>query len=73
VERVGLLAGVLGGQDRRRYFTAGATRVRIWLAEKGVECRGIDRVLADGRAALNRAVKWEELSKAPHILSNPDG
>jgi hypothetical protein len=29
---------------------------------------GIDRVLADGRATLNRAVKWEELSKAPHIF-----
>ena len=43
-------------------------RFRMWLGEKGLNAGGIDRVLADGRAALNRAVKWEELSKAPHIF-----
>jgi len=30
---------------------------------------GVDRVLADGRAALNRAVKWQELDAAPHIFA----
>ena len=29
---------------------------------------GIDRVLSDGRAALNRAVKWQELASAPDIF-----
>ena len=41
---------------------------RKWLANKGLSAGGIDRVLADGRAAFNRAVKWEELAKAPHIF-----
>jgi hypothetical protein len=43
-------------------------RFRQWLAAKGLDDGGIDRVLSDGKAALNRAVKWEELSKAPHIF-----
>ncbi len=41
---------------------------RKWLAAKGIGEGGIDRVLADGRAALNRAVKWQELREAPHIF-----
>jgi len=43
-------------------------RFRAWLAEKDIGLGGIDRILADGRAALNRAVKWQELTKAPHIF-----
>ncbi|MFL6689800.1 MAG: site-specific integrase [Alphaproteobacteria bacterium] len=43
-------------------------RFQNWLSCKGIEAGGIDRVLADGRAALNRAVKWVQLSKAPHIF-----
>lgn len=42
---------------------------RKWLAAKGMDEGGIDRVLSDGRAALNRAVKWQELASAPHIFS----
>ena len=42
---------------------------RKWLAAKpDMDEGGVDRVLSDGRAALNRAVKWEELGKAPHIF-----
>jgi integrase len=41
---------------------------REWLAKKGISASGIDRILSDGRAALNRAVKWQELDKAPHIF-----
>jgi integrase len=41
---------------------------RNWLSAKGTDAGGIDRVLADGRAALKRAVKWQELSNAPHIF-----
>jgi hypothetical protein len=44
-------------------------RFRNWLAAKGLEDGGIDRVLSDGRAALNRAVKWQELTTAPHIFA----
>ena len=44
-------------------------RFRKWLATKpDMGEGGIDRVLSDGRAALNRAVKWQELSDAPHIF-----
>ena len=43
-------------------------RFRQWLAGKGIADGGIDRVLSDGRAALNRAVKWQELTDAPHIF-----
>jgi integrase len=43
-------------------------RFRKWLGAKNMENGGIDRVLSDGRAALNRAVKWEELIRAPHIF-----
>jgi|GEM_PF-480938 len=42
---------------------------RKWLAGKGIDDGGVDRVLADGRAALNRAVKWQELAAAPHIFA----
>jgi hypothetical protein len=41
---------------------------RKWLAAKGMDQGGIDRVLSDGRAALNRAVKWQELAGAPDIF-----
>ena len=41
-------------------------RFRSWLAAKNIGAGGIDRILSDGRAALNRAVKWEELTRAPH-------
>ena len=43
-------------------------RFRRWLADKGAGPSGIDRILSVGRAALNRAVKWQELSEAPHIF-----
>jgi hypothetical protein len=43
-------------------------RFRQWLADKGIADGGIDRILSDGRAALNRAVKWQELTEAPHIF-----
>jgi len=39
-----------------------------WLAAKGLEAGGIDRVLSDGKAALNWAVKWQILANAPHIF-----
>ncbi len=42
---------------------------RNFLSKKGINEGGIDRILADGRAALNRAVKWQELISAPHIFS----
>ncbi len=35
---------------------------------KGLDAGGIDRVPSDGRAALNRAVKWQYLISAPHIF-----
>jgi len=44
-------------------------RFRQWLKSKGANASGIDRILSVGRAALNRAVKWQELSEAPHIFS----
>jgi integrase len=43
-------------------------RFQEWLAKKGIGEGGVDRILADGRAALNRAVKWQELVSAPHIF-----
>ena len=43
-------------------------RFRKWLSDKNIGDGGIDRILSDGRAALNRAVKWQELSEAPHIF-----
>ena len=44
-------------------------RFRQWLASKGAGLSGVDRILSVGRAALNRAVKWQELSEAPHIFA----
>ncbi len=43
-------------------------RFRKWLGGKELAESGIDRVLSDGKAALNRAVKWQELDEAPHIF-----
>ena len=43
-------------------------RFRHWLENKGVGNGGIDRILSVGRAALNRARKWQELREAPHIF-----
>ncbi|WP_109122165.1 tyrosine-type recombinase/integrase [Azospirillum sp. TSO22-1] len=43
-------------------------RFREWLAGRGTGTSGIDRILSVGRAALNRARKWQELSEAPHIF-----
>lgn len=42
---------------------------RRWLSAKGMDDGGVDRVLADGRAALNRAVKWQDLAAAPLIFA----
>jgi integrase len=41
---------------------------RQWLVKRGMGEGGIDRVLSTGRAALNRAHKWQELSEVPHIF-----
>jgi len=41
---------------------------REFLTEKGMGPGGMDRVLSDGRAALRRAVKWQELDSAPFIF-----
>jgi len=43
-------------------------RFREWLAKRGTGQSGIDRILSVGRAALNRARKWEEVSDVPHIF-----
>ena len=43
-------------------------RFREWLANRGTGTSGIDRILSVGRAALNRARKWQELSEVPHIF-----
>jgi integrase len=43
-------------------------RFREWLAKRGTGPSGIDRILSVGRAALNRARKWEEVSDVPHIF-----
>lgn len=43
-------------------------RFREWLAKRGTGQSGIDRILSVGRAALNRARKWEEVSEVPHIF-----
>ncbi len=44
-------------------------RFREWLAKRGTGPSGIDRILSVGRAALNRARKWQEISEVPHIFS----
>jgi integrase len=50
-------------------ITPGEQRAfRKWLAAKNIADGGMDRILSDGRAALNRAVKWQELREAPHIF-----
>ncbi len=41
---------------------------REWLTGRGTGPSGIDRILSVGRAALNRARKWEEVSDVPHIF-----
>src|SRR5487761_654290 len=43
-------------------------RFREWLAKRGTGPSGIDRILSVGRAALNRARKWQEVSEVPHIF-----
>jgi hypothetical protein len=43
-------------------------RFRKWLAKRGTGPSGIDRIMSVGRAALNRAHKWQELSEVPHIF-----
>jgi len=43
-------------------------KFRAWLAERGTGLSGIDRILSTGRAALNRAAKWQEVSSVPHIF-----
>ena len=43
-------------------------RFREWLAKRGTGLSGIDRILSVGRAALNRARKWEEVGEVPHIF-----
>jgi hypothetical protein len=35
---------------------------RAWLAQRGTGPSDIDRILSTGRAALNRAVKWQEVT-----------
>jgi integrase len=44
-------------------------KFREWLAKRGTGQSGIDRILSVGRAALNRARKWQEVSEVPHIFS----
>ena len=43
-------------------------RFREWLARRGTGASGIDRILSVGRAALNRARKWQEIAEVPHIF-----
>jgi hypothetical protein len=43
-------------------------KFRTWLTQRGTGLSGIDRILSTGRAALNRAVKWQEVSSVPHIF-----
>ncbi|HVJ34906.1 MAG TPA: tyrosine-type recombinase/integrase [Terriglobia bacterium] len=43
-------------------------RFREWLAGRGTGASGIDRILSVGRAALNRALKWQEIASVPHIF-----
>ena len=43
-------------------------RFRESLAKGGTGPSGIDRILSVGRAALNRARKWEEIKDVPHIF-----
>lgn len=43
-------------------------RFREWLAQRGTGSSGIDRILSVGRAALNRALKWQEVASVPHIF-----
>ena len=43
-------------------------RFREWMTKQGTGLSGIDRILSVGRAALNRARKWEEIKDVPHIF-----
>jgi len=43
-------------------------RFKEWLAAGDRRSSTIDKILTAGRAALNRAVKWQELSASPHIF-----
>ena len=43
-------------------------KFRAWLGRRGTGLSGIDRILSTGRAALNRAAKWQEVSSVPHIF-----
>src|SRR5260221_3419731 len=43
-------------------------RFREWLAARGTGTSGIDRILSVGRAALNRALKWQEIASVPHVF-----
>lgn len=43
-------------------------RFREHLSRRGTGVSGIDRILSVGRAALNRARKWEEIRDVPHIF-----
>ena len=56
----GLTVSAITPKEQRRF--------RKWLSDKKIGDGGIDRILCDGRAALNRAVKWQELREAPHIF-----
>jgi integrase len=50
-------------------ITAQAQRgFHSWLAAKGLAAGGIDRVISDGRAALNYARKWQIVNDVPHIF-----
>lgn len=56
----GLRVSAITPKEQRRF--------RKWLSDKNIGDGGIDRILCDGRAALNRAVKWQELREAPHTF-----
>jgi hypothetical protein len=43
-------------------------RFQEWPAKRGTGLSGIDRILSVGRAALNRARKWDEVGEVPHIF-----
>jgi hypothetical protein len=47
-------------------------RFREWLAKRGTGLSGIDRILSVGRAALNRARKWEEVGEVPPHFRHPN-
>src|SRR6185437_1136705 len=57
------------GQTVAEITPNGQRLFREWLANKGSSDGGIDRILSVGRAALNRARKWQELREAPHIFA----